>query len=91
MEYSFLAQETADLAAQVEEKGAAFYRRLSAEVRDATVRDLCVFFAEQEDAHRQTFQKIARQFRGQTAEYSYSVDIGAMLRSSIGSVTSRHS
>ena len=83
MEYWFSAHETAELAADVEEKGSAFYRRLAAEVEDATVRNMCEFLAGQEDEHRQAFRAIAGHFRGQTVEFLYSVDIRAMLRASL--------
>lgn len=89
MEYRFSAHETAELAAEVEEKGAAFYRRLAAEVHAGTIRDMCVFFAGQEENHRRTFRTIAEHFRKTSAEFLYSVDIRAMLRTSLEAIV-RH-
>ena len=83
MEYWFSAHETAQLAATVEDKGAAFYRRLGSAPDNATVRNLCEFFAQQEEEHRQTFRSVADCFRNQTVEFCYSVDIHAMLRTSL--------
>ncbi len=79
MEYWFSAHETAELAAGVEEKGSAFYRRLAVEVQDATVRNMCEFFAGQEDEHRDAFRDIADHFRGKTVEFPYALDIRTML------------
>jgi rubrerythrin len=81
--YWFSAHETATLAAEVEEKGAAFYQRLSVEVSDVTVSNMCLFFAGQEEEHRKAFRSIADHFHGKVDEFAYTVDIRAMLRASM--------
>ena len=86
MEYSFSAHEIAELAMEVEEKGCAFYRHLSDEAEDDTVRNMCVFLSEQEEEHKKTFRTIASHFRGQAAEFSYSVDVRALLRTSLDEI-----
>lgn len=86
IEYWFSAHETARLAADVEENGVAFYRRLAGEVPSDKVRDMCVLFAGQEAEHKEAFRAIARHFSGETVEYAYSVDIRAMLRASLGEI-----
>ena len=83
VDFWFSAHETAELAARVEEQGAAFYRRVAEHAADETVRNMAAFFAEQEEEHRDVFRGIASQFHGKTTEYCYAVDIRDMLLTSL--------
>jgi rubrerythrin len=84
--YVFSACETAELAADVEEKGYLFYSRLALEVEAEPIRSMCEFLAGQEESHRKTFRVIAAHYRDQAVDFSYSVDVGAMLRASLQSI-----
>ena len=86
MEYWFSACEAAEFAAEVEKQGNALYRRLAGELAGGPVRDMFLFFAQQEDEHQRIFRGIADHFRGLTVAYAYSVDIAAMLHASLQAI-----
>lgn len=83
MDYWFSAYEVAKLAAEVESKGAAFYRHLQGVAGDATISGMCAFFAEQEREHQARFLAIAEAHRTSESEQCYSVDVCGMLKSSM--------
>ena len=83
MDYWFSAHEVAQLAAEIESKGAVFYRHLQDVADDATIADMCAFFVAQEDEHHTKFLAIAEAYRTSECEQWYSVDIGEMLKASI--------
>jgi rubrerythrin len=83
MDYWFSAHEIAKLAAQMESSGVAFYKRLQQVAGDATVSDMCAFFAEQEQEHRAKFLAIAETSRTSESEQCYSADVCGMLKASM--------
>jgi len=84
MEYWFSVHEIASLAAEMESKGVAFYKRLQQVAGDAKIADMCAFFAEQEEEHRAKFRTIAEAHRASSgSQQCYSVDICGMLRTSM--------
>jgi rubrerythrin len=87
MDYWFSAHEIAKLAAEVELKGAAFYRHLQGLADDPTISDMCGFFAEQEIEHRAKFLAIAEAHLPSEREQCYSVDIRGMLTASMRDLT----
>jgi rubrerythrin len=83
MDYWFSAHDIAKLAAEMESNGVVFYDRLQQVADDATVSDMCGFFAQQEREHRATFLAIAETSRKLESEQCYSVDICGMLKASM--------
>jgi rubrerythrin len=83
MEYWFSAHEIAKLAAEMESRGVAFYKRLQQVAGDPTVSDMCAFFAEQEQEHRAKFLALAETSRMSESEQCYSVDVCGMLKASM--------
>ena len=55
----FAAAEALEMAIEIEEHGAAFYRAAAEKSDDAQVRDLFEELVEQERAHRRVFEKMA--------------------------------
>ena len=85
MDYWFSAHEIAKLAAEMESKGAAFYRHLQGVTVDPKISEMCAFFAEQEHEHEHeaTFLAIAEAHRASECRHCYSVDICDMLKASM--------
>ena len=87
MDYWFSAHQTANLAAEMESKGAAFYVYLQGVTDDATIADMCALLAEQEQEHRAKFLGISEFHRASDAEHCYSVDVCGMLQASMQALT----
>jgi rubrerythrin len=83
VDYWFSVPEVAMLAAELESKGAAFYKQLQEIAGDATIADMCAFFAANEQEHQAKFLAIAEAHRTPECERCYSVDIGGMLKASM--------
>lgn len=81
MEEWFSACEIAKLAAKTESKGEAFFRHLPNTNGDATIADICTFFADQELDHRNKFLAIAETYGH--SEQSFSADIYEILKASL--------
>ena len=58
MTKTFNADEVLEMAVQIEENGAAFYRRAAELHADDPNRDLLLEFASMEDEHRETFARM---------------------------------
>ena len=87
MDYWFSEHEIALLAADLESKGAAFYKQLQKIAGEAVIADMCAFFAGQEQEHQAKFLAIAEAHRTSEGKQCYSVDIGQMLRASMLDLT----
>ncbi len=84
MDYWFSGCEIANLAAEMESKGEAFYKRLQQIAGEAMISDMCAFFAEQEETHRARFRAMAEAHRAAAeGKACYSVDIRGMLKTSM--------
>ena len=87
MDYWFSVHDIPKLAAEMESKGAAFYKHLQGVAGDATISEMCAFFAEQEREHQAKFIAIAEAHRTSQSEHCYSVDICGMLNTSMRDLT----
>ena len=83
MPYLFSACEIARLAAQVEAKGAGFYRCLQSVSQEPQVAEMCAFLAGQETQHETRFLRMAEAHAGSEQMHEYSVDIGRMMKSTV--------
>ena len=54
----FNPQEILSIAIRVEQNGKKLYQALEKKAKDKKVKELWKFLAEQEELHRQTFQKM---------------------------------
>jgi rubrerythrin len=87
MEYWCSAYETAKLAAEVEIAGAELYTRLAPVTGNIATSNMCLFFAKQEQLHQAHFLTISEAHRSSDTEHCHSVDISAMLKASMHSLT----
>ncbi|MFP4473850.1 MAG: ferritin-like domain-containing protein [Candidatus Omnitrophota bacterium] len=82
MNFSFSMQEIAHLAAKAEDAGHHFYHRMADTAKDPKVKQICLFFANEENEHRATFAAIARDPQAKTKR-NFSADIPALMKQGI--------
>ena len=63
MMYDFNADDTFEVAQQLERNGAQFYRAAAASVKDSTARELLWHLAGMEDEHEKTFAQMRTQLK----------------------------
>jgi len=67
----FEPSEVIDLAAEIEKKGAEFYRRLADKCEHLEAKKLLSYLAAEEDRHQADFIKLGEDFEGTNPRESY--------------------
>jgi rubrerythrin len=79
----FSASEILDLAVQIEENGEHFYRKALTRLSDQSLREVLLWVADEEAAHRESFLEMKRLAPGNTSDQWAEQVSGAMLKSSL--------
>jgi len=82
MSFRVPIREMAQLAAKAEEGGLSFYRRIAGMAKDQKVKQVCMFFAEQEQEHKGFFEKIATETKAEVTG-NFSVNVVSLLNQGI--------
>ena len=79
----FSASEIFDLAVQIEENGEHFYRKALARLPDQSLREMLLWIANEEAAHRNCFLVMKQLAPGNSSDQWAEQVSGAMLKSSL--------
>ena len=79
----FSASEIFDLAVQIEENGEHFYRKALARLPDQSLREMLLWIANEEAAHRDCFLVMKQLAPGNSSDQWAEQVSGAMLKSSL--------
>jgi len=79
----FSASEIFDLAVQIEENGEHFYRKALARLPDQSLREMLLWIANEEAAHRDRFLVMKQLAPGNSSDQWAEQVSGAMLKSSL--------
>ncbi len=82
MSYSIPIRKIALLAAKAEDGGIAYYRKIAGRVKDDQIKEFCLFFAEQEQEHKEFFEKIAAETNPE-AKGLFTVDVISLMNQGI--------
>jgi len=82
MAFQVPIRKIVELAAKAEDAGIAYYQRIAGLSKDDKVKQLCLFFAEQEREHKAIFEKMAKEIR-KDAVGNFNADIVSLLNQGI--------
>lgn len=71
------------LAIKAEEAGESYYKNLAGKLPEGQVKQVCLWFAEQEREHLVTFKKISTEIPKDAPSKEYSIDVMALLNDGI--------
>lgn len=80
MPYTFTAYEIMNLAVEIEQATAAFYRRLSGLTRNPAIEDVFLILSEHEEAHLHQFAAFAEKYKADKQVYENSTDLSGLMK-----------
>ncbi|MBO8169026.1 MAG: hypothetical protein H0Z35_07575 [Thermoanaerobacteraceae bacterium] len=75
--------EIIDLAVQIEEKGAEFYKKLAEKAETESARELLLFLVAEEEKHQLDFKKLGKDFEAVDPRESYAGEYLDYVRSTV--------
>lgn len=89
MGYSFTAFQIAEVAAEVEETGAEFYRHIAEINIHEMAKEACGLLAEEELKHRDIFREIGREQEAEGGAAEFSIDVIGKMRALLAFIRER--
>ena len=80
MSFSFSVCQIAELAVEVEEAAANFYKQLALRTKDAAMREAFELLSQQESDHRNTFADMAKALKSGHEEHEYAIDLYGVMK-----------